>query len=161
AGGGGARRLLLGRVPLGKASDDPRRRVTRTDLLADIGDPQRGAAALDAFAADDARLVTVDDDGTVELTHEALLRAWPTLRDWIDTDRAGLLVEQQLIDATRQWQRQDRDRSTLYTGTRLATAQQWATEQPRHRLPPAAVEFLDASLARQRAEKSAARRLTT
>ena len=35
-----------------------------------------------------ARLVTADDD-SVELAHEALARAWPRLRSWLDEDAAG------------------------------------------------------------------------
>ena len=37
-----------------------------------------------------ARLVTVDGDGA-RIGHEALLTAWPRLRDWIEADRAGLV----------------------------------------------------------------------
>ncbi|WP_433616480.1 hypothetical protein ACQP2P_14855 [Dactylosporangium sp. CA-139114] len=29
----------------------------------------------------------------VELSHDALLLAWPPLRPWIDDDRAGVVVE--------------------------------------------------------------------
>ncbi|HEX3189681.1 MAG TPA: hypothetical protein VHS30_07815, partial [Streptosporangiaceae bacterium] len=48
--------------------------------------------------ADQARLLTQDQD-TVEITHEALLRAWPRLRQWIDSDRDGNLIRQQLEPA--------------------------------------------------------------
>ena len=36
-----------------------------------------------------ARLLTSDGD-TVELAHEALARAWPRLKDWLDEDVDGL-----------------------------------------------------------------------
>ena len=36
----------------------------------------------------DARLVTVGA-GTVELSHEALLREWPRYRGWLEEDRVG------------------------------------------------------------------------
>jgi ABC-type cobalamin/Fe3+-siderophores transport system ATPase subunit len=55
------------------------------------------SAVFDAVAH--ARLITVDEDAA-EITHETLLRAWPRLRGWIDADRAGLYVPQQLTEAT-------------------------------------------------------------
>ena len=39
-----------------------------------------------------ARLVTLDSE-TVEITHEALLHAWPRLRDWIDEDKTKIGYE--------------------------------------------------------------------
>src|SRR5262249_40626409 len=36
----------------------------------------------------EARLVTTSE-GSVEVAHEALLREWPRLRDWLEEDRAG------------------------------------------------------------------------
>ena len=35
-----------------------------------------------------SRLVT-SDDGVVEIAHEALARAWPRLRTWLDDDMEG------------------------------------------------------------------------
>jgi WD40 repeat protein len=157
-----ARQLLLRLVHIGEGSDDTRRRVTRVELLAGTSDPFVAATVLDAFAG--ARLISMDTD-SVEITHEALLRSWPTIRAWIDNDRAGLLVQQQLIEAAHDWLRHDRDTSTLYTGTRLTLAVEWATPQRRASLPQVAVEFLTLSLAQedqrrqeQIAEQAAVRR---
>jgi hypothetical protein len=40
-----------------------------------------------------ARLLTTGRDETgqevVDVSHEALIRGWPRLRDWIDADRAA------------------------------------------------------------------------
>jgi hypothetical protein len=139
-----ARLLLLRLVHIGEGSDDTRRRVPRIDLLAGSDEPSRAATVLDAFA--DARLITIDTDA-VEIIHEALLRAWPTMRAWIDNDRAGLRVQQQLIEAGQDWLRHDRDPSTLYAGTRLSLAVEWATPRRRCNLPTTAAEFLAASIA--------------
>ena len=32
----------------------------------------------------------------VEVSHEALIREWPTLRDWLNQDREGLIRHRQL-----------------------------------------------------------------
>ena len=41
-------------------------------------------------------LVTGKAEGTIEVAHEALLRNWPTLRDWLDQDRQKLEQEQRV-----------------------------------------------------------------
>ena len=50
-------------------------------------------------------LVVTADDATgepaVEVTHEALIRAWPELRGWIDADREALRLHRRLTDAAR------------------------------------------------------------
>ncbi len=155
-----ARELLLRLVHIGDGTEDTRRRVDRMSLLAELSDPSRAAKILDAFATDAARLVTVDQ-GEVVITHDALLREWPTLRAWIDTDRAGLLVEQQLVDAARAWDRDGRDDASLYRGSRLLVPREWASDQ-RHRdsLGSLARAFLDKSIEHDRKQQQATRRRT-
>ncbi|MFD3539868.1 helix-turn-helix domain-containing protein [Streptomyces sp. NPDC058662] len=146
------RRVLVRLVHVADGAGATRRRVSRTALLgrADAGDG--AAAALDAFVR--ARLITVGSD-TVEITHEALLHAWPRLDGWIHADRAGLLILQQLAHAAAEWEREGHDPSALYRGTRLETARAWADElDGRSRLGPQEASFLrgsqDAEAARQR-----------
>jgi WD40 repeat protein len=95
-----------------------------------------------------ARLLTAtgDQDGPpqVELSHEALVRAWPRLRGWVEMDRAGLAVHRRLTEAALEWERRDRDPSLLYRGVLLAEATEWADRDPA--APnPAERAFLDAS----------------
>ena len=94
----------------------------------------------------DHRLITTSDDGRLyEVVHEALIREWPRLRQWIDADRAGLRIQRELTEAAHQWEERDKDASYLYQGTRLAVACEWAeTHAPE--LTPGEREFLDASL---------------
>ncbi|WP_256789329.1 AAA family ATPase [Frankia sp. AvcI1] len=117
-----ARGLMLGmvRVTAG-GSDDIRRSRDRADLLSEHADPDRAGVILAAFAEPSARLVTVDRD-TVEIAHEALIRSWPTLRSWIDEDRAGTLVELRLTEDAHSWEMDGRDPAALYRGNRLALA---------------------------------------
>ncbi|HYQ67359.1 helix-turn-helix domain-containing protein [Actinophytocola sp.] len=136
-----ARDIVLRLIALGDGTEDTKRRVRRDEL------PAGAEEVLDSLVA--ARLVTVDAD-TVELTHEALLDAWPRLRLWITEDRAALLVHQQLTDAAMTWERENRDAGVLYRGSRLATAREWAD---RHhddvRRDPRVAQFLTASARRQ------------
>jgi hypothetical protein len=139
-----ARWMFLRLVKIGDgAIEDTRRRITRTDILREAADPAAARAVLDAFTL--ARLLTQKQD-TVEITHEALLRAWPSLRQWIDSDRAGNLIRQQLEDDAATWDQHDRDTAALYRGSRLATARTWSASSPHGRsLSAAATAFLAAS----------------
>src|SRR6185369_10466758 len=77
-------------------------------------------AVLEAFAAE--RLVTLAA-GTVELSHETLLTAWPLLRDtWLADTHADRIVRSRLHATAAEWERHSRDPSYLYGGTLLQTA---------------------------------------
>ncbi|MFF9775658.1 helix-turn-helix domain-containing protein [Streptomyces sp. NPDC013978] len=141
------RRILSRLVVVADGAGATRRRTSRAALMAQLGDADGAAAALDAFVR--ARLITLDSD-TVQITHEALLHAWPRLRDWIHADRAGLLLHQQLAHAAAEWERERRDPSALYRGTRLETVRAWADESDgRRRLGPGEEAFLRASQAEE------------
>ncbi|GAA0903805.1 MULTISPECIES: nSTAND1 domain-containing NTPase [Streptomyces violaceusniger group] len=141
-----ARAVFLRLVVLGEGADDTKRRVARAELDA-LAHPGT-QAVLDALAQ--ARLVTLDTD-TVEITHEALLQAWPRLAGWLNEDRAGLLTHQRLTEAATTWEREHKDPGLLYRGSQLATATEWAE---RHRsdllLSERVQDFLWASLRQQR-----------
>ncbi|MDF9811656.1 helix-turn-helix domain-containing protein [Streptomyces sp. SPB162] len=151
-----ARRILVRLVHVGDGDVESRRRADREPLLAQLPDRRAAEAVLDAFVR--ARLLTVDRDA-VEITHEALLRAWPRLRGWIDNNRAGLLIHQQLAQAAGEWVRERRDPGLLHRGNRLAVAREWAEQADRRaELGPHETEFLDASLAEERGRRTTARR---
>ncbi|WP_410676968.1 caspase, EACC1-associated type [Amycolatopsis sp. cmx-4-68] len=145
------RTLLLRMVRVGEGTEDTRRRVDLAALLAEHPDPvERDAlvAARDALA--EARLITVDGD-SAQIAHEALIRVWPRLRRWIDEDRSGLLLHQELSDAASEWDRDGRHGSLLYRGPRLAAARQWFAAPGRaDSLGPAERRFLAASVRARR-----------
>ncbi|MEU9101392.1 helix-turn-helix domain-containing protein [Streptomyces sp. NPDC048361] len=152
------RQLLVRLVHVADDTAQTRRPVEREVLLGQLTDPDSGARTLDAFVR--ARLVTADSE-TVEITHEALLHAWPRLRGWIDADRAGLVLRQQVCDAADQWARAGRDPSLLYRGTRLAAVRERAHRAiGRDQLGPSEREFLDACAAEEARGVRQARRQT-
>lgn len=152
-----SRLLLLRLVHLGEGTEDTRRRADRTELIGEFSDTDAVSRILDVFAQ--ARLITLGEN-TVEITHEALLWHWPLLREWINADRAGFLLRQQITEAANAWNHDGRDPSALYRGTRLAAARTWADSGHRDDLTPMALEFLDASTHQVRAEQRATRRHT-
>ncbi|MFF3306175.1 helix-turn-helix domain-containing protein [Streptomyces sp. NPDC002952] len=151
------RRMLVRLVHVDEDGGQTRRRVDRAALLEQPDEGEDAARALDAFVR--ARLITLDSD-TVEITHEALLHAWPRLRGWIEAGRAGMLVQQQLADAAAEWEREARDPSVLYRGGRLATVRLWAAEDVdgAAALSPQETRFLAASEAEERRGLEQARR---
>ena len=116
-----ARTVLLRLAEVEPEGGVERRRLPLAELEA-TGD---GAAAGVIERLADARLLTISA-GSVEFAHEALLREWPRLRDWIEEDRDDLRLHRSLSLAEQEWTRFDGDESALYHGARLAEAQEWA-----------------------------------
>ncbi|MFJ3695273.1 WD40 repeat domain-containing protein [Streptomyces sp. NPDC090052] len=129
AGREAAGSLFLRMVKLGVGAEDTRRQVQRAGLIHSEADPEVAQSVIDEFTG--ARLLTQERD-TVAITHEAMLHAWPRLRDWIEKDRAGNLIRQDLEDAAGDWNRAGREPSLLYRGNRLGAAVDWASLHPLH-----------------------------
>ncbi|MFE6892124.1 AAA family ATPase [Streptomyces sp. NPDC057694] len=137
-----ARRLLLRLVRLGEDTQATRRRRTRRQLAEESTDPAKTEQSLEALVR--ARLVTLDAD-TVEITHEALLHAWPRLRGWIDEGRGDHLLRQRLEEDGRAWEKSERDAALLYRGSRLDHARAWLRSAGDTYLTRVANDFLAAS----------------
>ncbi len=154
AGQRAARRILLGLVRISDSAQDTRGRVPLADLIAHAGQENHTVAGRVLDQLVEARLVDVgqsaDEPASAQIAHEALMRAWPRLREWISQDRAWLLARQSLAEAARVWAKEGRDRSGLYRGQRLAAART-TLEERRAELPPAEAGFLDASIRREQA----------
>ncbi|MEV4493838.1 trypsin-like peptidase domain-containing protein [Micromonospora coxensis] len=148
------RRLLLAMVAVGHGVDDTRRRVPKSELT---GGDDDSVTVLNRLVA--TRLVAVDKD-TVEIAHEALLRAWPRLTSWLSEDRAGLVVHRRLTDATTEWLNLDRDDGSLYQGARLAVLRAWLDERDDRvaTLTDAEREFVAASEAAEESAHETVRR---
>ncbi|GAA3526143.1 hypothetical protein GCM10022222_06350 [Amycolatopsis ultiminotia] len=147
------RRMLLRMVYVGEGVEVTRRRVERVGLIEGSGNPEAATAVLDALAR--ARLVVLDEH-TAEISHEALLRSWPRLRQWIADDSEGLRLHQLLSQDALAWEREGKDESALYRGTRLAIVRNWADALPDDRtLAPVERELLTASVAREDRERQA------
>jgi WD40 repeat protein/serine/threonine protein kinase len=117
-----AQQLFLQLVTLGEGVEDTRRRVRRSSLNTPQINQQNLEKILELFSQ--SRLLIFDRDletrePTIEIAHEAMLRHWDTLRNWIRDNRDALRVEQQLNQLTRQWLDQNEDSSFLASGARL------------------------------------------
>ncbi|MFC7360764.1 nSTAND1 domain-containing NTPase [Nocardioides astragali] len=103
----------------------------------------------------EARLVT-SDQGVLAISHEALARAWPRLRSWLDDDIDGQRILHHLAATADGWDTLGRPDTELYRGVRLARALGWK-DQHGASLNPVETDFLEASReAEEVAERSAA-----
>jgi WD40 repeat protein/DNA-binding SARP family transcriptional activator len=133
--------------------------------LGDDGAVERRRVPLGEFAADSDRVIALYTDrrlltvsaGTVEVAHEALLREWPRLIEWIDSDRDGLRIQRTLTSAAEEWRRLGRDGEALLRGTRLTEALEWRDAHT-PALSDLEAQFLADSDARRGREQTTRRR---
>jgi WD40 repeat protein len=181
AGRAATRRLFLRLVTVGEAAGDTRRRVLRSELASLDGDGEMGrwgdqeqntpsplstfgqspiSQIIDTFGQ--YRLLTFDRDPvtrgpTVEVAHEALIREWGRLQQWLDNDREFLMWQQRLQASLHQWESSAYDEGALLRGAPLAEAENWLNKR-RPDLNEAECDFIRASLAlraRRQAEREA------
>lgn len=82
----------------------------------------RQAALLGAFAK---QRLLIEKEGEWEVAHEALLRQWKDLRDWIEAAREDLITIDRIQNAAKQWDEAGRqDADLTHTGNRLEEASQ-------------------------------------
>lgn len=148
-----ARRVLMRLAGGGEGDAVTRRRAPISEF--DLDRDPAAAAALARFTED--RLVT-RSEFTVEVAHEALLREWPRLREWLAEDVQGRRLRAHLTEASKQWEGSGREPGELYRGARLSAALDWATLHGRE-LNVLEREFLGA--ARDASEREAARQRRT
>jgi WD40 repeat protein/DNA-binding SARP family transcriptional activator len=149
------RQLFLRLITLGEGTQDTRRRMRRSELA--TADPVPTDAVIEAFGRH--RLLSFDRDPvtrepTVEIAHEALLRAWTRLRGWVDEARDDLRTRDALAASAEGWDVAGRDESFLLRGARLETVDAWSatTSVP---LTATQEQYLAASVQR-RSEEAAA-----
>ena len=155
-----ARQVFMRLTATSSDGVDTAQRATRAELTGGKSEAEARdvEAVLGAFAAE--RLVTLAAD-TVEITHDALLSAWPRLHGWLNADREALRTHRRLTEAAHAWEREGRDPGALYRGVRLSDIREWASD-PAHRadLGTREADFLDASVELADREATETRRRT-
>jgi WD40 repeat protein/serine/threonine protein kinase len=118
-----AQQLFLRLVRIDQTAKDTRRRVALTELNSISPDKTISRQVIDAFAR--YRLLILDYETatrtpTLEIAHEAIIRVWPKLRDWLESGQEELRLHQRLSVAAADWVNNHRDSSYLASGSRLA-----------------------------------------
>jgi TPR repeat protein/energy-coupling factor transporter ATP-binding protein EcfA2 len=105
-----ARQLFLRLVTPGEGQEDTRARAAMP-----VEEAQR--KIVERFAGPGARLLVTGQDRaarpTVEVAHEALIRTWPRLREWIDANREKLRSRAAILQAKAEWEQEGRREDLL------------------------------------------------
>ncbi|MBD2772519.1 WD40 repeat domain-containing protein [Iningainema tapete] len=141
------RRIFIQLVRPGEGTEDTLRLATKAEL------GETSWALVTEIA--NARLVVTSrnsaDQETVEVVHEALIRNWGKLRQWMETDRSFRAWQERLRAAMQQWDATSRDEAALLRGKPLADAQEWLQKRPEELT--AEQEYIQTSLALQKKER--------
>ncbi len=116
--------------------------VVRESLPLAAVEPET-APVLEAFV--EARMLTLAD-GTVRISHDALIAGWSRLGEWVERSREDLEVLTSVQRAAQVWVDSERDEDALIPVQRLALFSAWLADPWRQRLLGATErEYLAAS----------------
>src|SRR4028118_2015710 len=117
-----AQRIFVQLVRPGEGTEDTRRVATR----AEVGEDNWNLVSY--LAGYPARLVVTgrqEQEDTVEVVHEALIREWGTLREWMNANRQFRTWQERLKMALREWKNDNQDSGALLRGVPLTGAEDW------------------------------------
>ena len=124
-----ARALFLRLIDPGDTEQDTRRRRAALAELA-LPNPEKTTIIQEvatAFVA--ARLLTTNEVAgttTVEVSHEALIREWIRLSDWLREAREDIRLQQVISKDVSTWEQRGKPNDRLYRGSHLSEARMWA-----------------------------------
>lgn len=134
-----AQSLLLRLLTTGEEGTIVRRRVQFSEL-----ELERDSVRASVIShLTEARLLTTSED-TVEVAHEALLREWPRLQEWLLEEGQGRELREHLTQSAKRWESSGRDDAELYRGARLSASLDWSSSR-RDELNSLERDFLDES----------------
>jgi energy-coupling factor transporter ATP-binding protein EcfA2 len=115
-------------APPDEGAEDTKRRMALSELEPPLQALVRTLA--------DARLLVTDRDAqsgveTIEVAHEALIRNWQALQQWLNGDREFLLWRQRLRALVANWLTSQQDEGALLRGALLSEANGWLQTRPR------------------------------
>ncbi|MBD1998450.1 pentapeptide repeat-containing protein [Leptolyngbya sp. FACHB-541] len=154
-----AKHIFLALTQLGDETADTRRRVLKQNLVT----AQHPTEQIDAVVkrlADENLIVTSELVGkstdqarlaVVDVAHEALIRHWPLLRQWLEVDRDYLRQKQRIETAAEEWQLRDNPNDYLWQGKLLSKAEAFQQKQAAtFSLSTTAERFIQQSLHQRR-----------
>jgi TIR domain/NACHT domain len=153
-----ARRVLLRLVSFGEGRADTRRQQEAQALRSAGDDDAEFSRVLQRLL--DERLVTADateraDGVLVDLSHEALITAWPSFRAWVSQRRSHELQRRRLEAKAGEWIERGRGATSLLDAVELAEAIDWMQSNAARELGYGAdlLDFVAASQALLRDER--------
>lgn len=128
-----AKRIFLELTQLGEGTEDTRRQVFKRDLVSLQQSEVLVEQVLQKLA--DAKLVVTSEliekgagagrVAVVDIAHEALIRHWPLLREWVNENREAIRIERKIEEAAQEWLRNGKPEEMAYLlqGPKLTEAE--------------------------------------
>ncbi len=128
-----AKRIFLELTQLGEGTEDTRRQVFKRDLVSLQQSEVLVEQVLQKLA--DAKLVVTSEliekgagagrVAVVDIAHEALIRHWPLLREWVNENREAIRIERKIEEAAEEWLRNGKPEEMAYLlqGPKLTEAE--------------------------------------
>jgi len=149
-----AQKIFLELTQLGEGTEDTRRQVLKADLVT-----AQQEEVLDKLI--NARLVVTseyqvrgDESKTVtmvDVAHEALIRHWEQLRQWVDENRVALRQKRSVEEDAKEWEDKRRSQDLLLQGLKLEEASHFQNKFSEIvPLSPLAQGFVQASIKKRR-----------
>jgi uncharacterized protein YjbI with pentapeptide repeats len=156
-----ARSIFLALVQVSEDSGDTRRRAAVSELIATDADENRVWSIINRFAEPRVRFLVIFSDKQygemiemIEVAHEALIRNWKQLRDWLKECREALRKKRKIEDAAEEWKYHKKSKDYLLQGRALRDAREFMQGANKEiTLSSLATEFVKASQRQQRRER--------
>ena len=143
-----AKHIFLNLTQLGEGTEDTRRRFLKTDLVTENHDQASIDAMVQLFA--DEKLIVTDrtqqGDEVIDVAHEALIRHWELLQQWLDESRQQLQEQRKIESLAQEWRDRGYKNEYLLQGRWLKECRQ---KQQYLTLSTRASEFLEKSAKHQ------------
>ena len=132
-----AQHIFLSLTNLGEATEDTRRRVLKKNLITAKHDKQLIDNVVQKLA-NEKLIVTrdwveqnsvIDTQVEVDVAHEALIRNWSILRQWLDESRDQLREQRKIEDAAQKCQASEQNTDDCLSKRRLREARIFQKEQ--------------------------------
>lgn len=152
-----ARRILLRMVRISDGLEVHSQRVKLASLYETGEDPNRVDFVVEELVC--AHLVRITTRNTpaaqIEVAHEALIRNWPTLLEWIQRKRTDLLTRRRLNEYAAEWVRRNRAKEALLDAELLSEAERWIKSDAAREFGyhDALLKLIEASRVKQTAER--------
>ena len=133
---------------MGEGTEDTRRRFLKTDLVTENHD-QASIDAMVQLLADEKLIVTdrtQQGDEVIDVAHEALIRHWELLQQWLDESRQQLQEQRKIESLAQEWRDRGYKNEYLLQGRWLKECRQ---KQQYLTLSTRASEFLEKSAKHQ------------
>jgi ABC-type branched-subunit amino acid transport system substrate-binding protein len=121
-------RVMLRLVKTGEGMKDTRQRRSQAELLAmgaDIATREKIEKTINRLVGKDARLLTIDAEKIIDLSHEALMVGWKRFVEWREIDREFRVWHGQLQESIKKWQKNNHSKSFLLNNEEILLAKQW------------------------------------